>query len=119
MEETAVRKLKVTPFPALHTGETNPTCVRVEVDGKIVSYTGDSDWTKHMPSVAKDADLFIAECYYYEKPIKFHLNYPSIREHWNEISAKRVILTHFSREMMRFKDAIPEETASDGLEIFL
>lgn len=119
MKESIVGDLKITPYPAYHTGETNPTCVRVEVAGKVVAYTGDSDWTKHMPKVAKDADLFIAECYYYQKPIRFHLNYPTIQEHWGELEAKRIILTHFSREMMLFKDQIPEETASDGLEVVL
>src|ERR1043166_6493299 len=31
----------VTAFPARHTRETNPTAVRVEVDGKVIAYTGD------------------------------------------------------------------------------
>lgn len=119
MKENQVGLLKITPYPAFHTGETNPTSVRVEVAGKIVSYTGDSDWTKHMPAVAKDADLFICECYFYEKPIRFHMNYPVIKQHWDELKAKRVILTHFSREMMQYKDKVPEECAYDGLVVDL
>jgi len=109
--------LTVTPYPALHTGETNPTSVRCEAGGKVVSYTGDSAWTKHMPALGKDADLLISECYFYEKPIRFHLNYPDVKEHWDEFGAKRIILTHFSREMMAHKDEIPEECAYDGLVV--
>jgi ribonuclease BN (tRNA processing enzyme) len=119
MREHQVGPLKVTPYPAYHTGETNPTSVRVEVAGKVVSYTGDSAWNKHIPSVSRDADLFITECYFYAKPIRFHMNYPDIREHWDELGAKRVVLTHFSREMMRHKDEIPEECAYDGKQIVL
>ena len=119
MREHRVGDLKITPYPAYHTGETNPTSVRVEVAGKIISYTGDSDWTKHMPEMARDADLFITECYFYDKPIRFHMNYPKLQEHRNELTAKRMVLTHFSREMMQHKDEIPEECAYDGMVIEL
>ena len=72
-----------------------------------------------MPKVAEDADLFICECYYYEKPIRFHMNYQDIKAHCDDLKAKRTVLTHFSREMMLNKDSIPDETAYDGLVISL
>lgn len=106
-----------TPYPALHTGTTNPTSVRVEVEGKVVAYTGDSAWTKHMPTVAEDADLFVWECFSYSKPIQFHTNYPDVVEHRDEIAAKRTILTHMNPEMLAQADAVPEETAYDGLVV--
>ena len=119
MKPTRVGDLTITSFPANHTGETNPTSVRVEVAGKVIAYTGDSAWTKHMPRLADGADLFICECYFYEKPIRFHMNYPDIQAHGDELNAKRTILTHFSREMMLHKDDVPEETAYDGLVVDL
>ena len=42
MNSTQIGNLTITSFPANHTGQTNPTSVRVEVAGKIISYTGDS-----------------------------------------------------------------------------
>ena len=119
MTPTQVEGLRIITFPANHTGATNPTSVRVEVSGKVISYTGDSAWTKHIPQVAEEADLFICECYFYEKPIRFHMNYPDIKAHWGELRAKRTILTHFSREMILHKDWVPEETAYDGLVVTL
>jgi ribonuclease BN (tRNA processing enzyme) len=119
LDRHEVGPLRITTYPADHTEGTNPTAVRIEVAGKIVSYTGDGGWTEHVPAVARDADLFITECYAYAKRIRFHMNYPDIREHWNELGAKRVVLTHFSREMMRYQDAIPEECAYDGKQIVL
>jgi ribonuclease BN (tRNA processing enzyme) len=59
--------LVVTPQLARHTAETNPTAIRVEVGGKVVSYTGDTEGTDDVAKVAAGADLFIAESYYYEK----------------------------------------------------
>jgi ribonuclease BN (tRNA processing enzyme) len=117
MRPNRVLDLTVTPYPALHTGETNPTSLRVEAGGKVVAYTGDSDWTKHMPALAKDADLFITECYFYRKPIRFHMNYPVLKEHWEEFGAKRIILTHMSKEMLEHADELPEECAHDGLVV--
>ena len=110
-------KLVVTPYPAYHTAETNPTSVRCEASGKVVSYTGDSAWTKHMPKVAGAADLFICESYFHSKPVRFHMNYPDVIEHWDDFGAKRIILTHFSREMLPMADKVPEECAHDGLVV--
>lgn len=107
----------VTPYPAYHTAETNPTSVRCEAGGKVVSYTGDSAWTKHMPKVAGGADLFICESYFHQKPVRFHMNYPDVIEHWDEFGAKRIILTHFSPEMLSMVEQVPEECAYDGLVV--
>jgi ribonuclease BN (tRNA processing enzyme) len=109
--------LKVTPERARHTQETNPTALRIEVGGKIVAYTGDTEWTEDIAKVARGADLFIAECYFYEKPIKWHLNYPVIAARRAEFGAKRIILTHMSKEMLAQVDKVPEECASDGLVV--
>ena len=107
----------VTPQPARHTAETNPTAIRVEVDGKVVAYTGDTEWTDDVAKVAAGADLLIAESYFYDKPIKWHLNYPVIAALRDKLGAQRVVLTHMSREMLAHADAVPEECAYDGLVV--
>ena len=112
-----VLDLVVTPERARHTKETNPSALRVEIGGKVVAYTGDTEWTDEVARVARGADLLIAECYYYEKPIKWHLNYPAIAAHREHFGAKRLILTHMSREMLAHADQVPEECAYDGLMI--
>jgi ribonuclease BN (tRNA processing enzyme) len=109
----------VTPQRARHTKETNPTAVRVEIGTKVVAYTGDTEWTENVAKVARGADLFIAECYYYAKPIKWHLTYPAIAEHRADFGASRVILTHMSREMLAHTSEIPEMCAHDGLVVTL
>ena len=117
LTEHQVRDLKITTYPAFHTAETNPTSMRVEVAGKVIAYTGDSEWTEHMPALARGADLLIAECYFYQKPVRFHLNYPDLKAHWDELDAKRIILTHMSPEMLAAKDRLPEEFAYDGMVV--
>ena len=109
----------VTAQPARHTAETNPTALRVEIGGKVIAYTGDTEWTDDVAAAARDADLLIAECYYYAKPIKWHLNYPAIAAARATTGARRVILTHMSREMLAHAGEVPEECAHDGLVVTL
>lgn len=119
LKPNRIGDLTVTPFPANHTGTTNPTSVRVEIDDKTVSYTGDGAWTKHSPALGKDADLLISECYAFEKSVPFHMNYPDILEHKAELGAKRIILTHMGPDMLAQSTNVPEDCAHDGLVITL
>jgi ribonuclease BN (tRNA processing enzyme) len=109
--------LTITGYPAAHTDATSPACVRVAVGDKVIAYTGDSAWTEHMPALAQDADLFICESYHYAKPVRFHLNYPEIQQHRAELRPKRILLTHFSREMLLHTANVAEECAHDGMVI--
>jgi ribonuclease BN (tRNA processing enzyme) len=112
-----VAGMRIVTYPAIHTPETNPTSVRIEAGGTIIAYTGDSEWTRFMPDLARDADLLIAECYFYRKPVRFHLNYPTLAEHRHELAAKKIILTHMGPEMLAAQDAVPELCAHDGMVI--
>lgn len=114
-----VLDLVVTPRPARHVAQTHPTALRVEVGGRVIAYTGDTEWTDEVARIAEGADLLIAECYYYAKPIKWHLNYPAIAEQVRRAGAKRLILTHMSGEMLAHAADVPEECASDGMVVEL
>jgi ribonuclease BN (tRNA processing enzyme) len=70
-----------------------------------------------VPFLLVDADLLIAECYFHTKPVKWHLNYPEIAVHGKDFGARRVILTHLSREMLAHASGIHEECAHDGLVV--
>lgn len=117
MKPQDVRGLKVTTYPAIHTEATNPTSMRIEFDGKVIAYTGDTAWTDHIPELARGADVLISECYFHQKPVPFHMNYPDLKSRWDELEAKRVILTHMGPEMLAVQDSLPEECAYDGMVI--
>ena len=114
-----VLDLTVTPERARHTEETNPTALRVTVGDRVIAYTGDTEWTDDVARAARDADLLIAECYFHDKPVKWHLNYPDITARAGRVGAKRLILTHMSREMLAHAASVPEECAYDGLVVTL
>jgi ribonuclease BN (tRNA processing enzyme) len=114
-----VLDLVVTPQPARHVPETRPTSLRVEVAGRTIAYTGDTEWTDDVARIAVDADLLIAECYYYGKAIKNHLTYRAVAEGVRLAGARRTILTHMSAEMLAHRGDVPEECAEDGLVVTL
>ena len=114
-----IKGLTITTFPAIHTEATNPTSMRVEIAGRVIAYTGDSAWTEHMPELARGADLLISECYFFKKSVPFHMNYPDLMAHREELQAKRIVLTHLGPEMLEHRDEVPEECTYDGLEIEL
>ena len=114
-----VLDLTVTPERARHTAETNPTALRVQVGDRVLAYSGDTEWTEDIAKVSHGADLFIAECYFYDKPVRWHMNYPTVAEKKHEFGAKRLILTHMSAEMLARAGTVPEECASDGLVVSL
>jgi ribonuclease BN (tRNA processing enzyme) len=118
-EPTDVAGLRVTTYPARHTPETVPTIVRIEVGGKVVAYTGDTDWTDAIYEAAAGADLLVAECYFYDKPVRLHMNYATLREHLPRIGARQVVLTHLAPEMLARVGDVPERCAADGLVVEL
>lgn len=54
--------LTLQAFPVVHTPETLPHAVKISVDKKIISFSGDTEWTDELIAVADNADLFICEC---------------------------------------------------------
>jgi ribonuclease BN (tRNA processing enzyme) len=96
-----------------------PLALRVELGGVSFAYSGDTQWTPALTQAAHGADLFAAEAYTYDRPIRYHLDYQTLRAHLGEISAQRTVLTHMSADMLsRLTDAdIP--AAYDGMTLHL
>lgn len=114
-----VNGMAVTPYPALHTPETSPTILRVEWGGYVVTYTGDTDWTDALIAASDNADLLISECYFYDKPIRMHMSYATLKANLPRLKAKAIVLTHMSEDMLKHAGDIPERCAADGLVIEL
>ncbi|MGA7579910.1 MAG: MBL fold metallo-hydrolase, partial [Pseudolabrys sp.] len=107
--------LGVTPFHVSHDDKVGPCLAyRIEVDEKIVCYSGDTEWTDSLLDAAHGADLFICECYMFEKVIRAHLSLSTLKEKLPALGAKRVILTHMSDDMLSRTSEIECETAMDG-----
>lgn len=116
---TPVGSLAVIAFEVRHPSGAPALALRIEIDGKTVAYSGDTEWTEALIDAARGADLFIAEAYFYDKRVPYHLDYRTLREHLHELGAKRVVLTHMSDDMLGRVDALDCECAEDGKVIVL
>jgi ribonuclease BN (tRNA processing enzyme) len=109
-----VASVTVSTHPMRHPCGAPPLGLRLTIDGKTIAYTGDTEWNDDIVPLGRDADLFVVECLFYEKPIPHHLNYATIKQNLGRIGARRVVLTHFGPEMMASRHLASEELADDG-----
>jgi ribonuclease BN (tRNA processing enzyme) len=110
--------IKVTPYPVVHGESGGPfLAYRIEAGGRVIAYSADTEWTETLVPLAREADLFIAEAYTYDKVVKNHLNLKTLEAHLAEIGPKRLILTHMSDDMLGRLDSLPHEAAHDGMTV--
>lgn len=106
-----------TPHLVNHPSGSPALALRIECGGRVIAYSGDTDWTDTLTGAARDADLFIVEAYTYEKPVKYHLDYQTLSAHLHELRPKRFILTHMGAEMLGRVSALGCEYAEDGKQV--
>lgn len=107
--------MTVTPYHVVHDDRAGPCLAyRIETEGKVVCYSGDTEWTEVLLEAARGADLFVCECYMFEKPRKSHMTLSVLRQHLAEIGAKHVVLTHLSEDMLGRLGEVDLDVAEDG-----
>ena len=113
-------EVKVTPYPVVHGESGGPfLAYRIETDGRVITYSADTEWTDALIPAARGADLFIAEAYYFDKIVKNHLSLKTLEAHLPEINAKRLVLTHMSDDMLVRLGELPYTAAEDGMTVQL
>jgi ribonuclease BN (tRNA processing enzyme) len=105
---------RITAYPVRHTPQTAPHGLRVEYAGKVIAYSGDTEWTDTLPELARGADLFVCECNFFDTKVPGHLDYETLMEHRWELECKRIVITHMSEQMLGRLGAVELEAASDG-----
>jgi ribonuclease BN (tRNA processing enzyme) len=119
-ETRAFGAVKVTSYPVVHGESGGPfLAYRVEAENRVIAYSADTEWTETLIPLGRDADLFIAEAYYYDKVVKNHLSLKTIEAHLAGIKPKRLILTHMSDDMLGRLDTLDYTAASDGMVVEL
>ncbi len=97
-----------------------PACaLRVELDGHAIAYTGDTAWTDDLIGLAAGADLLIAEAYFFDRQVPYHLDYATLHANRDRLDCRRVILTHMSPDMLARQGDAAYECAYDGLTVSL
>ena len=110
----------VTPYPVVHGDSGGPfLAYRVEAEGRVIAYSADTEWTDTLIPAGRDADVFIAEAYYYDRVVKNHLSLKTLEANLAEINPKRLILTHLSDDMLGRLGTLKHTAATDGIIVEL
>jgi ribonuclease BN (tRNA processing enzyme) len=107
--------LTVRSWQVDHASGAPALAVQVRCGGKAFGYSGDTAWTPVLVDAARDTDLFACEAYTYDKPVRFHLDYATLRQHSDEMRTRRLILTHMGPTMLARLDQVAHDAAHDGL----
>lgn len=109
----------LTAFPAAHFSGAPSYTLRVEVEGKVFVYSGDTQWTDTLIEASAGADLFACECYVFDKDVALHNSYARIIENRHRMTCKRIIVTHMSEDMLSRESEIELEASADGKVVVL
>jgi ribonuclease BN (tRNA processing enzyme) len=112
--------VRVTAFSVNHPSGAPSHALRFELDGKVIAFSGDSEWVENLVPAGRNADLYIMECYDFEGAPRFHMSWSKIAAELDRIGAKRVMLTHMADAMLARSDDIADPRvvlAQDGLSL--
>lgn len=118
-KEISRGSISVTPYGVVHPSGAPPFALRVACGGKVIAYSGDTEWTDALLEAARGADLFICEAYFFDKKIKYHLDYRTLMEHRARLGCHRLILTHMSHDMLQRLQQVEVDWAEDGKVVVL
>jgi ribonuclease BN (tRNA processing enzyme) len=108
---------RVTGFAVVHASGATPFALRVAAEDRIVTYSGDTEWTESLVDAARGADLFIAEALFYDKRVKYHLDLTTLLQHRARLDCRRLVVTHMGEDMLARLDGLAVEAAEDGKEL--
>jgi ribonuclease BN (tRNA processing enzyme) len=109
----------VTPFAVAHSSGAPSHALRVQYGGKVIAYSGDTEWTDTLLEVARGADLFVCECNFYDKKVPGHLDFKTLSAQLPRLECERLVITHMSDEMLARVGELDVQSASDGLVVEL
>jgi ribonuclease BN (tRNA processing enzyme) len=115
----AVGPATVTAFPVRHESGAPAYALRVALGDRIVAYSGDTEWTETLIEAAAGADLFVCEAYFFDKAVKYHLDYATLHRHAARLQCRRIVLTHMAADMLARAGEAAFECARDGLVVTL
>jgi ribonuclease BN (tRNA processing enzyme) len=112
-----VAGVSATPHPVVHPSGAPPFALRLQAGGRVLAYSGDTEWTDTLVDAARGADVFVCEAYTFDRPIKYHLDYATLAAHRARLGCRRLILTHMSDDMLARVASLDVEAAHDGLSL--
>ena len=114
-----VADLEVTAFPVIHPSGAPSFALRVGADGRILAFSGDTQWDAVLLDVSRNADLFVCECTTYRQRVPFHISLDDLESHAAALTARQMLLVHMGEDMLAHANRAAWPTAADGQIIAL
>jgi ribonuclease BN (tRNA processing enzyme) len=102
----------------IHQSGAPSTALRLSDGDKTFAYSGDTEWTDALLPIARDADLFICECYAYAGRLTGHMSWEILQAKLADLAAGRIMLTHMNPTVLSHLDEVRAAgvlVADDGL----
>jgi ribonuclease BN (tRNA processing enzyme) len=112
--------LAIRTAEVIHRSGAPSTAVRLTDGHSVLAYSGDTEWTDALIPIADGADLFVVECYDYERDLAGHLSFARLKEHKGRLRAQKIMLTHMNPTMLARQHEAGAEgflVAADGLVV--
>jgi ribonuclease BN (tRNA processing enzyme) len=118
--ETDVLGHSVSTTEVIHQSGASSTALRLGDGDKVFAYSGDTEWTDALLPIARDADLFVCECYGFVGKLTGHMVWEILKSRMSDLGARRLMLTHMGPAMLaQIEDAKASGVliAADGLTL--
>jgi ribonuclease BN (tRNA processing enzyme) len=106
---------RVTPFPVRHSTSIPCYGLRVDAGGRVLAFSGDTEWVDSLVGLAAGADLFVCECSGYDSAPPHHLDFLTLERNRSALTCRRLLLTHMGEAMLARVSALALDAARDGL----
>ena len=99
--ETDILGHSVLSAEVIHQSGAPSTGLRIGDGENTFAYSGDTEWTDALIGIARDADLFICECYAFAgSKMTGHMSWEILKARLGELRAKRIMITHMNDTML-------------------
>lgn len=118
--ETDVLGHAVVTAEVIHQSGAPSTALRLTDGEKTFAYSGDTEWTDALLPIARDADLFICECYAFAGKMTGHMSWEILKSRLPDLRAKQTMVTHMNPAMLARVDDVKAAgvlVAADGLVV--
>lgn len=116
---TPISTATLTGYPVIHVPETNPHALRLEIGGRTIGYSGDTEWTDALIAVADGADVFLCECSTFDHAVPGHLNAGTLMAKRDLLRCQRVVLIHMGEDVLARLPLDRFDAAHDGMRVTL
>lgn len=112
---TRIGAAQVTPFAVRHAPQMDCLGLRVEMDGKTVVYSGDTEWFDGLVEASRGADLMLLECTHLDEDGGYHLRLDDVLSNRHRLECSQLLLVHLGAGVLGRKDQHDLPWADDGM----